>query len=75
MVFVYILTAVVVLLSLFLLKNRHFFNRDIYRNYGDEKVPWIRNGFSVASFEPGELGDLFGFLIENWGQNVKLLGS
>ncbi|KAG5674601.1 hypothetical protein PVAND_004555 [Polypedilum vanderplanki] len=55
MVFVYIFTAIVVLLSLYLLKNRHFFNRDIYRNYGDDKVPWIKAGFSIAFCDAVEL--------------------
>lgn len=50
----YLFTAVIALLSVLLYKIRHYFNTDIYRNYGSEKLPEVRNGFKVAVMDPGE---------------------
>lgn len=52
--FVYLLAAVILLLSILFYKIRHYFNTDLYKNYGDDRVPFIKGGFSIAMMDPGE---------------------
>jgi hypothetical protein len=51
----YILAILIVLLSIYLLKNGHFFERDLLTNYSDNpKVPYVKNGFNLAFLSTGE---------------------
>lgn len=50
----YLFTVVIALLSVLLYKIRHYFNTDIYRNYGSAQVPEVKNGFKVTFMGPGE---------------------
>lgn len=53
--FFYFLSIAVVLLSLYLWKNKHFFSGDILKDYGNNpKVPFVKNGFDLALMTPGK---------------------
>lgn len=57
--FVYLFTVIILLLSILFFKIRHYFNTDVYKNFGDDRVPVIKSGFSVASMDPGRWYDKF----------------
>lgn len=45
----FLLAVIVIFLSLYLYKNRHFFNFDVGKDHGtNPQMPLIKNGFSLA---------------------------
>nr|ARO50427.1 cytochrome P450 [Chironomus tentans] len=56
--FLLICATLLFITVIYLWSNRHFFNRDIYKNFSDNDVPWIKNGFGVAFMNPVEIFQL-----------------
>lgn len=52
--FIYILGFLVITLSRYLWQNKHFFNKDHLKNFGDDNAPLIKNGFYLALMDAGE---------------------
>lgn len=51
--FTYILIAIILILLHFLWLNRHIFNFNIQKDWSDNDVPLIKNGFSIALMNEG----------------------
>ncbi|CAG9797065.1 unnamed protein product [Chironomus riparius] len=70
--FFLIIATLLLITIIYLWNNRHFFNRDIYKNFSDNDVPWIKNGFSIAFFNPVEIFQLVRTIAKKYQKSYHL---